>query len=251
MMIENSLQLWCVSHWGCRCVRGGSWILSVLWSPVSTSLLLLVGYLESKKLCLSFLRSPRVDCRSGDCPSHSNVKSVLRGNLHPNKEDESDPDWRPKQLAWWQYLDTCANLDREWNQTLKEFIHPPRTRGNYPLVKWELFKRGRQERLNVCESVQNRAYHTWEVVRPKWMGELKIASPPEEITYFISKYCFGKFRVCCFITKPGAGSKFRLFFRLFPDQLNTRNCWCLTFFKKLAEGSSFMSRPLALLKDRS
>lgn len=172
MMIENSLQLWCVSHWERRCVHGGLWILSVLWSPVSTSLLLLVGYLESKKLCLSFLRSPRVECGSGDCPSHSNVKSVLRGHLHPNKEDESDPIWRPKQLAWWQYLDTCANLDREWNQTLKEFIHPPNslTRGNYPLVKWELFKRGRQERLNVCESVQNRAYHTWEVVRPKWMG---------------------------------------------------------------------------------
>lgn len=156
MMIENNLQLWCVSHWERRCVHGGSWILSVLWYPVSTSLLLLVGYLESKKLCLSFLRSPRIECRSGDCPSHSNVKSVLRGNLHPNKEDESDPNWRPKQLAWWQYLDTCANLDREWNQTLKEFIHPPNclTHGNYPLVKWELFKRGRQERLNVCESVQ-------------------------------------------------------------------------------------------------
>lgn len=73
------------------CTRD-SWILSFLWYPVSTSLLQ-VGYLESKKLCWSFLRSPRVECRSRDCPSHCNRKSVLRANLHPNKEGEHDPNW--------------------------------------------------------------------------------------------------------------------------------------------------------------
>lgn len=90
MMIGNNLQLRCVSYWERRCVHGTREfcrfcdILSRLHSCK-------VGYLEPKKLCLSFLRFPRVECRSRDCPSHCNVKSVLRANLHPNKEGEHDP----------------------------------------------------------------------------------------------------------------------------------------------------------------
>lgn len=105
-----------------------------------------------------------------------------------------------------------------------------------PLVKWELFKWGRQKRPKFMQN--NAEFDFTTVVGWSIWGnwrKLTVASPPEEIASFISKYCFWKFVYAVLRQQRwGASCESLLLFTLFHDKLNIknlmpacllRNCW--------------------------